>query len=90
MLIDYLAIRSIEFLELLLFFLKSFLDGPYHLKYHLMEIIGWFEVIISLVLFTWPHLLLLFVSHLYQVLRILKVKVLQDIEDFVILCENVL
>ena len=55
-----------------------------------MEIIGWFEVIIGLVLFGWPHLLLLFVSHLYQVLRILKVKVLQDIEDFVILCENVL
>ena len=55
-----------------------------------MELVVLFEVIICLVLFGWPHLLLLFVCHLYQVLRVLKVEVLQDIKDGIILCKNVL
>jgi hypothetical protein len=55
-----------------------------------MELVRRFELLHPIINLARPTFFLLLVSHLYQVLRILKVEVLEDVEYRVVFRENVL
>ena len=70
--------------------LESLLESPGYFVQKFMESIGRFNILHAFIPLPRPAFFLLLVSHLYQVLGIFKVEVLEDVEYRVVFRKNVL